>query len=507
MARLISPTLGPLARTVMVAPITSKSPEVLDDGGLIARRIIQLVDRNDDVGAMFLRRILWEVYEQTGDGVATACVVFKAAFDDGLRCLAAGVDAEQLRDGLHHGLEIILGELNRLTQPVASDAMLRHVAQTACPDAELASAISDLLSVSGMYGHIEVRETPGTGNMADFIDGAFWKSPVHALSMLANSPHQRVDIERCLIFGSDVAIEDDTTLRSMIHFSKQSGAGGLIIVAKSVAESCVHTMLTKSDTDFRIVSVQTPDLTQDIHLSPLRDLEALAGGRAFHEAAGDSLRSVRIEDLGRARYVWADRAYFGIVRAGGDPSALRDHLRELKTICSRADDLKERQRLTMRISRLSSSTAVLWTSAANQDTARRTISAVRDALRDGVVPGAGSAFLACRSALHHAASATTSPAMLAAYQILKSAIEAPARTMIENAGKDASLALHTIQEKGDPYGWDGHTNEIVDVMERGIVDPSNVTKVAIRAAVRGAAQALTIGTLVHRSTPELAIHP
>lgn len=506
-SRLVSPTLGPRAGTVIVAPVTSRSPEVLDSGGLIARRTIQLSDRSDDVGAMFLRGLLWDIHEQAGDGVATACVVFKAVMDSATIHLASGVGAAQLRDNLLWGLGIVLEELDRITQPSDSPARLDHVARTLCREERLAATISEILAISGVHGHIEVRKGPSDNVAFEFLDGAYWKSSVHSTSMLSDPAARRIDIQRCRVLISDLEIQNERDVASLIDIARRSGAGGLVIVAKSLAPPCIAVILANTSPQFGIISVPPPDLTQASHESPLKDLEVLTNGRALHAAAGDLIGSVKLGDLGSARHVWADRAYIGVIRAGSDPFRLRKHVQELQRRFASSDDAAERERLALRISRLSGSCAIVWVDERMMQAAESATAGVRSAIRGGVLPGGGAALLTCQSVLRPLLETSMPGAKRAALRILHSALEAPMKTIILNGGMEPAPILSRVKEMGDGYGWDGKMEEIVDMSLRGILDPTLVTKTALRKAVAGAAQALTIDTIVHRRIPEQAMQP
>lgn len=507
MSRLISPTLGPRAGTVIVAPVTSKSPEVLDNGGLIARRTIQLSDRGEDVGAMFLRGLLWDIHEQVGDGVATACVLFKAVLDAATIHLTSGIDAAELREELLWGLGIVLRELDRITQPSDSPAGLDQVARTLCQEECLAACISEILAISGVHGHIEVRKGHGDNVNFEFIDGAYWKSSVHSTSMLSNSAERRIDIQRCRVLISDLEIQNERDVARLIDIARRSGAGGLVIVAKSLAPPCIAVILANTSREFGIISVPPPDLALASHESPLKDLEVLTNGRALHAAAGDLIGSAKLGDLGSARHVWADRAYFGVIRAGSDPFRLRKHVQELQSRFASSDDAAEREQLALRISRLSGSCAIVWVNERMMQAAESATAGVRSAIRGGVLAGGGAALLTCQSVLRPLLETPMPGAKRAALRILHAALEAPAKTIILNGGKEPAPILSKIREMGESYGWDGEMEEIVDMSLRGILDPALVTKTALRKAVAGAAQALTIDTIVHRRIPEQAMRP
>jgi chaperonin GroEL len=491
----------------MVAPITSRIPEVLDDGGLIARRTIQLPNRSEDVGAMFLRGILWDIHEEVGDGASTGCVLFKALLDSASPFLASGINAAALRNSLLWGLEIILQELENITRPANTLACLEGVARTICREDRLAADISQILSISGVFGHIEVRKGHGKNVNFEFLEGAHWKSTAHSTTMLSNAIDRRIDIQRCRVFISDLDIQNQDGIVSLVNVAKREGAGGLLVIVKSITPQCIAVLLANASPEFGIVSVRTPDLTHVSSEDTLRDLEIITNGRAFHASAGSLAGRIKAEDLGSARHVWADRAYFGVVRGGSDPFRLRRHVMELQSQFSKSDDTSKREQLALRISRLAGSCAVLWADEAKLPAADKTTAGVRTALRGGVVTGGGAALLSCQSAIRPLLRAETSEVNRAALYMLHAALEAPIRRIIQNSGREPSPIVSNIAEMGAGHGWDAINGELVIMSERGILDPALVTKTALRKAIAGAAQALTIDTIVHRRAPAQSMQP
>lgn len=174
LSALIRPTLGPRARNVAVDSAYGKrAPELLDSGGLIARRMLQLPDRGEDMGAMLLRNVLWQVHEHEADGTATTCVLLQSVFDQGLRYLSSGRNPMEFRRCLHAGLEVILDELKRVTTHVNSESQLIKVAEAACPDVPLAKTLAELFSVIGEHGHVEIRSSKNQELRWDYIEGAY----------------------------------------------------------------------------------------------------------------------------------------------------------------------------------------------------------------------------------------------------------------------------------------------------------------------------------------------
>lgn len=512
---LMRPTIGPHPRAVAISSTSGRAPELLDDGGLIARRLIQLADRDEDVGAMFLRGLLWRVYQQAGDGIATTSVLFQSILDGGLHAIAAGCNAMRLRHFLHAGERIIRDQLVGQTVVIDGEARLIQVARTICADPALAEHLGQILTVLGAHGQIELRNGQSRGLASDLIEGSYWDAPLHATTALAAAEARRIELEHALIFISDLEMDDPHELVPLLTLARQAGAGSLVVIARKLAGPCSAFLNANSGPAFRAIGMRTPGLgPPDRHADSFQDLEAVTGGRAFRSQAGDSAARVELSDLGRARRAWVDRRHLGVGGPGGDPHQLRAHVRELRRRQREADDPEDRGELSQRIARLSGATALLWVGGATtpaidqrKELARRTAVALRGALQGGVLPGAGVALLACRAPLTARLDLATEPEERAAYRILLRAVEEPARVIITNSGHDRGRILAAIDRAGAGYGLDAETGAIVDVAAAGILDAAAVVGLAVRTAVEGAAQALTIDTLVHARQPREAINP
>ena len=264
--------------------------------------------------------------------------------------------------------------------------------------------------------------------------------------------------------------------------------------------------------EFQAVAVKAPGLALGDRVAALDDLAVLTGGRPFVKAAGYTLRQVTLEDLGHARRVWADRNNFGIVGGQGDPRALRQHIANLRAAFARSDDPETRKKLRERIGKLMGGSATLWIGGtseldinARKELAERTSDAVRGAIMDGILPGGGVALLACRPALRQMLDQSTDPDQRAACRILIEALEQPTRTIIANAGYDASEVMGEIKHSGTGCGFDARSAQVVDVAQAGIFDVASVVREAAYSAIASAALALTVDVLVHHKKPKEAM--
>jgi chaperonin GroEL len=517
MVQAVSPTLGPRPRVVAIGQAASgKMPELLDNGGLILRRIQELPDRDADVGAMFLRQVLWHVHERVGDGTATTAVLFQYIYNQGVRYIVSGGNAMQLRRHLERGLRLILEELSGMAQPVEGKEQLAQVAESICYDPPLARLLGEIFDIIGQYGQLEIRSGRSRELEREYVEGMYWHGGVFSRQMVADQSKLRTNFENAGILISDLDIKEPREVVPLIEMAIRAEVRQLLIVATKLSDGVIGTLMAanKDPAQFQTIAVKAPSMMPTDKAAALQDLAILTGGRPLVKAAGDTLNGVKLEDLGRARRAWADRSYFGIVGGKGDPRQLRAHIAALRAAFARASDPGDQKKLRQRIGKLMGGSATLWVGGATelemktrQELAQRTADALRGAVREGVLPGGGVALLSCRPALQCQWEQTTDLDERAAYRILIKALEAPMRTLLTNAGYDASEVMAEIKQVGPGHGFDARSEKIVDMVQAGIWDAAAVTKAAVHSAVASAALALTVDVLVHHKEPEKSTQP
>ena len=513
----VRPTLGPLAG---IAAITradaSRTPELLDNGGVIARRIIELADRDQDMGAMLIRHLLWRVYERAGDGTATAAVLYQSIFDEGVRCVAAGGNAMRMRRGLEQGMAVILATLSPMTRPVRGKLRLAQVAESTCGDPPLAAMLGEIFDIIGEYGQLDIRPGSGRELEREYVEGMFWNGGLVSRRMIRGQGELRTELYDPAILISDLDLQEPAEVAPLLLMVDQAGIKGLLLVARGVSDSVTALLLSVSQAPerFQVIAVPTPGPSADVSAAALEDLAALTCGRLVVTAAGATLASVTPEDLGRARRAWANLEHFGIVGGKGDVRGLRSHLARLRAAFGQAEDVEARKKLQERIGKLMGGYATLWVGGATEaeiatrkDVAERTAEALRGAVREGVVPGGGVALLACRSALRQKFAACKESEERLAYRILIQALEAPFRALMTNAGYDPSAALARLAGQDPGHGIDVRSGQVVDVAQAGIWDSAAVLRTVVAVAVSGAALALTTDVMIHRKNPEKSMEP
>ncbi len=512
----VRPTLGPRPRLVALTRVASTgSPELLDNAGVIARRIIELPDRDADMGAMFVRHMLWNQHEREGDGTATTAVLFQSLFNQGLHYLASDGNAMVLRRYLEEGLEVILDELARQAVPVEGPQALARVAAAVCGDPPMARLLGEIFDIIGEYGRIEIRTGRGRDLEREYVEGIYWKGGAASRDMTNGKPHNRAELQDARILVSDLELTQPEEILPVLIAARQAKVRSLLLIARQFAEPVLATILVNNKPgEFDILAVKTPGLTIPEIMGVLEDMSFLTGARIFSKQGGERLAGIRAEDLGHARRAWADREFFGIVGAQGDPRALRQHIARLKAAHSAIGDLAERKNLRERIGKLTGGAATLWIGGnteaevnVRKELAEHTIEAVRGALLAGVVPGGGTALLDCRPALRDRLKAATASEERAAYRILIRALEEPARTIIANAGFDVDEVMAEIRQAGRGHGFDVEAEQVVLMASRGVLDSGSALKAAVKLAVLSAGIALTADVLVHHKKPVEATNP
>lgn len=513
----VRPTLGPYPRMVALASESSASraPELLDDGGLIARRLIQLPDRDEDIGAMYLRHVLWRMREDQGDGTATLAVLFEFILRQGIKHIVNGGHAMLLKSGLEKGARLVRAELEALTRPVDSAQQLIPIAESICADAEMARLIADIFDTISEYGHFELREGQGRGLEREFVQGSYWEGPLQSKSQ-ANVPGQmRAELNNCAVLVTDFMIEDMHELVHVITEAKKAGHSSLLLVCSTISEPCIGFLNMESTRKvLPVIAVKTPELQIDAQMAAEEDIATLTGAVPLTRLAGETLNSLKAHHFGSARSAWADKQYFGIMGGQGDPLKVRQHIHRLRGQHSRLETggggvAAERELIRQRIGRLMGGAAILWVGGAvdveiavRKDMAERAAEAVRGAMMKGVLPGGGMALLACKPALLRELNCAEDPDEKAAYRILLQAMDAPLRAIAANAGFSPDEVMAEVKLAGQGHGYDVRRRQVVSMETTQVVDAASVVTAAAYRAIKTAGLLLTVDVLIHHKDPE-----
>lgn len=515
LAGAVIPTLGPLTGAVALDDKTrGGSPELLDDGGRIARRILQLEDRDADVGAMLLREILWRQRERFGDGAATAAALFQTVYAEGHRFICAGGNAMLLRAALERGLRVMLNGLRRQIADVSTPEEIERLALSICGDGDMAAALADIFELLGPHGAIEAREG-GRELSHEFFLGSYWESQVPSKLVFEGVIGDRIELKNTAWVISDFELDDLGALVKLVTQVYEAGYDSLAVLAKTFSEQIIAAQGANSRMeDFKLVYLQPTGLV-DEQEAALQDLALISGGAVARAVSGQSLGATELEMLGKSELAWVDRNRFGIIAGGGGETTVQNEIAALERRYEISAEERQQEILRTRIGRLRGGSALVYAGGSSesemrfqQEQLKRAIAALRSGMLSGTLPGGGSALLRCVKRLRERFSDSADLHERAAWQILIKAAEAPCRALLANAGHEApGVVLDAIHSEANGVGYDLRAERIVDMHQAGLVDSAAAQMAAVRNGIGGAALALTVERIVHRVNPPLAVEP
>jgi len=506
LVNLLRPTLGPHPRVVALERVAQrdKAPEILDDGATILRRILQLPNRDMDMGAMLLRHALWQLHQEVGDGTATAAVLFQALLREGMRCVAAGNDPMRLRREIEQGLAAVCTSLRAMARPLEGESRIAQVAEALCQDRELALLLGEIFDIVGTEGYVRVEGGRHRGLEREYVEGVYWEGGWLSSSFVTDRVRQETVLNEPAILISDLHIMQADQLAPVMDRVVRAGIPSLLVIAGSVSDDALTILIANQKADkLGTLAVRAPSFGAQ-RTGILQDIAVLTGGAVFTSSTGAEIHSAQLEDLGRARRAWATRDYFGIVGGRGDARALRSRIQQVRGEIERSQDAHEQDNLRQRLGRLLGGVARLRIGAptpaeleARKAVAERAVATLRRALQGGVVPGGGVALLACQPALQETVGS----------RILSRALEEPLRVIAGNAGYEPGTVVARVRASSPGWGFDARRGQIVDLWQEGILDPAVVLQAAVEVAVSGAVMALTTDVLVHRRRPPKGLEP
>ena len=510
----VRPTLGPRPRLVALQRTDRADvPELLDDAGQIARRIIQLPNREEDIGAMFVRQMLWRLREAVGDGAATAAVLFMSVYDEAIKYIVAGGNAMRMRAGLEKALRVALDALEQQVQPLTGREELMNFARSTCPDESITDVLGEIFGIIGKEGLLEVRLGHSKITECDYVEGHLWGSGLLTRNLILEPLRQRSHLENAAILVTDLEIATASQLTPALRLALQRGEKNLLLLARKISEEATALLIkvNRDSGQLRVAAVKNPGTGLVEQSAALEDLCALTGGRPFIQATGQALESIRAEDLGHARRAWADMERVVIVNGKGHPGALRQHIVSLRRGIEKTETPEQGHKLRERIGRLLGGAAILSVGGATETemktrrgVAERSALVLRSALQEGIVNGGGIALLDCRPALGMVSAHAGDEEERMACRVLAKALEAPTRAILTNSGLDPSSLLAYL---GAGSGVDARTGRIVNMRSAGILDSAASVRGALASAVRSAALALTVDVVVHKRSPQASVDP
>jgi chaperonin GroEL len=513
MTGLLRPTLGPAARTVAIARIVgSDGPEILDSAATIARRTIQLEYPFEDMGAMIVRQMAWKVFEEAGDGAATAAVLAQAIMHEATKYIAAGGNPMIVKRGIERGLAAALAALRDQAQRLELPSEISGVVAGIVRDDTIAETIGEIMDSVGAEGAVLVEDAQGSETGYEYIDGIRWNEG-YVSHFLLKEGQTEARVINPRIFITDMFLEKAEQLLPAVEACVQAGEKNLFVIAPEVRDSALALLILNRDKGVldEVMAVKAPSIGQQ-RTNILDDIAVITGGRCLHMEGQESFKEVILEDLGKARQAWATKFAFGILGGQGSKGAIRQRIgearAELKTI---KDDEYTTNKIKERVGKLMGAAAIIRVGAPTKSDqaelkfrVEAAVTAARAALQEGVVPGGGAAFVACLPALE---ALKLSGDEAVGLKILGRALTEPMRAIAENAGLDPSPIVHEARQRGAGWTFDVVGKQWVQARQAGIIDPLSVVLTALETSVSAATMALTTDVLVRHKKPSMATNP
>ncbi len=502
LSRAVATTLGPKGRNVALDKSWGAA-QVVHDGVTVAKEI-ELTDKFENMGAQLVRQAAEKTNDIAGDGTTTATVLAQAIVEEGLRNISAGANPMMLRGGLEKGLELVVAEVAKLSKKITTKEEKAQVATISAQDKEIGNLIADAMEEVGHDGVITVEESKGLKMEKEHKDGMQFDKGFASPYFVTNPDKMEAEIEAPYLLVTDTKITSIQDLLPLLEsFVKVSK--NLVIIADDIEGEALATLVVnKIRGTFNALAIKAPGFG-DRRKEMLADIAALTGATVISEELGRKLDSTKVEDLGRADRVIADKDNTTIVGGKGDKKKIADRIAQIQTQMAKTDSNYDKEKFQERLAKLSGGVAVLRVGAATETELKEkklrvedAVNATKAAVEEGIVPGGGVAFLIARKVLE---SSKLDGEEGTAFKILHSALEKPIRMIVQNAGVDAGKVLGELErlqkEKNDPnIGYNVVKMEYGDMVKDGIIDPAKVARSALQNAVSVAIMVLTTECLV-----------
>jgi chaperonin GroEL len=480
-------TLGPKSKCVLIEKKWGH-PIVCNDGVTIAKEF-ELKDPEENLGAQIIRQAAERTGENVGDGTTTSTLLAAAMYAEGVRNIAAGASAIELKRGLDRGLRVVVARLRELSRPITDHTQRVQVATvSAHNDETIGETVASALERVGLEGTTSVEEAKGTETTVDVVEGMRFDRGYLSPYFVTESEKMRAVLDDALVLITDKKIATTTELLPVLEPVAKSGKA-LLIVAEDIEGDALATLVVnKLRGVLPCIAVKAPGYG-DRRRAMLEDIAILTGGRLLSGELGIKLANVTTADLGQSKRVLVDKDSTTIVGGGGAKAAIEGRANEIREQIRTATSDYDKEKLQERLAKLTGGVAVIRVGAPSEAEMKNrreafedAISSTKAAMAEGVVPGGGLALLRCIEALDREASAATGDERTG-LAILRHALEAPTRQIAENSGVDGGVVVDRMLGGTGAYGFDAGRGVYVDLIEAGIIDPTKVVRTALENAV------------------------
>ncbi len=496
----VKATLGPKGRNAILDKKYG-APTITKDGVTVAKEV-ELKDSWENMGAQLVREVASKTSDVAGDGTTTATVLAHAVYREGIKNVVAGANPMDLKRGIEKAVEVVLGELKKVSKPVVDKKEIAQVGTiSANSDPSIGELIAEAMDKVGKDGVITVEEAKGTATTLDVVEGMQFDRGYISPYFVTDPERMECTLEDAFILLNEKKISGMKDLLPVLEQIAKMGKPLLIISEDVEGEALATLVVNKLRGTLQVCAVKAPGFG-DRRKAMLEDIAILTGGTMISEDLGIKLENIKASDLGRAKKITVDKENTTIVEGAGDVAKIQGRVKQIKSQIDETTSDYDREKLQERLAKIVGGVAVINVGAATETEMKEKKARVEDALHatraaveEGIVPGGGVALLRCISVLKNLKPDNHDQKI--GVQIVMKALEEPIRQIVNNAGVEGSVIVEKVKAQKDPnFGFDAQNEEYVDMMKAGIIDPTKVTRTALQNAASVASLMLTTSVMI-----------
>ena len=499
LANTVSVTLGPKGRNVVLEKPFG-SPLITNDGVTIAKEI-ELEDPFENMGAQLLREVATKTNDVAGDGTTTATVLAQAMVTEGLKNIAAGANPIILRRGMKKATDVTVAAIQKMSSKVKGKDHIAKVAAISSGDEEVGNMVAEAMEKVSKDGVITIEESKTLQTELDLVEGMQFDRGYLSAYMCTDMDKMEANLDDPYILITDKKLSNIQDLLPLLEQVVQAGARLLIIAEDVEGEALTTLIVNKLRGTFQVVAVKAP-VYGDRRKAMMQDIAILTGGQVISEELGYELKDATLDLLGRAKSVKVQKENTIIVDGMGDKKAIADRVSQIKTQIAETTSVFDKEKLEERLAKMAGGVAVIRVGAATETEMKEAklrmedaLAATRAAVEEGIIAGGGSAYIHAAKDVEKLVKSLDGDEKTGARIILK-ALEAPLAFIVANAGLESAVVVNKVKESKTGIGFNALTEEYVDMVKEGILDPAKVTRSALQNATSVAATLLTTECLV-----------
>ena len=523
MADLLAPTLGPTGGHIASQRDSGQKVELLDNSATVTRRILSFGSPQQDIGAMVMRNLIWRVSQKAGDGAATAAVIARALYRDGLRLTTAGVNSVQMEIGVKKAVRIVCDAVYAQATPVADEDLLSSVARTITKEDALSAILGEMSYLLGQDANIMIEKYVAQYLEREYIAGAHYKAKISSMYFYSDAKRKRAVLASPAIALINDRLSTIEQTLPILEAALQSGAKSLLVVVKELSDAALSLLVAnhrakKEQKKLDITAVKLSVIGDELRWG-WEDLATLTGATVLGADIGRGPSNARPTDLGSAQRIEYAGEGLMVVANKEARAAIQDEVTKLRSfIAGLPLDDDDRPKYVRRLSTLTGGIGRLKVGAESKlhremlhKQAERAFQVLSSAQRNGVVPGGGAALAHAASTLRSAINEIRGEVAadeVSGMQLVERVLVAPMMQIVANAGSDTpSLIIYRVQEAGPPITYEALGGCMTDAYAAGLLDAADVVVTSFRSAISGAMMALTTDAIVYHKNPEQALAP